>query len=139
MLQSRTHSGFSLVEVLVATAILVTIAAGSAQLFAIAIRHGVAARQQLAMSVAASRKIDELAESVARSGVPAAPTGALDRAVGGFSDVTIECGATLQRRWMIAPLTSYSATAVVIVIRILPVAAPAAPDLEVATIREGAP
>jgi prepilin-type N-terminal cleavage/methylation domain-containing protein len=137
MLQSRTQRGFTLVEVLVATAILVTIAAGSAQLFAIAIRHGVAARQQLAMSVAASRKIDELAESVARNGVPAAPMGALDRSVGGFSDVTIECGATLERRWLIAPVTSYSATAVVIVIRILP-ASRAAPDLEVATIREGA-
>jgi prepilin-type N-terminal cleavage/methylation domain-containing protein len=131
--------GFTLVEVLVAAAILVTIAAGSAELFAIAIRHGVAARQQLAMSVAASSKIDEIAESVARSGVPATAMGALDRAVEGFSDVTVECGASLQRRWLIAPLDSYSATAVVIVIRIVPVAR-AAPDLEMATIREsGAP
>jgi prepilin-type N-terminal cleavage/methylation domain-containing protein len=139
MLRSRTHAGFTLVEVLVATALLVTIAAGSAQLFAIAIRHNVAARQQLAMSLAASRKIDEIAESVARNRVPAAPMGALDRAVGGFSDVTIECGATLERRWLIAPVTSYSATAVVIVTRIVAVGSRAAPDLEVATIREGAP
>src|SRR5436190_18013138 len=56
--------GFTLVEVLVATALLVTIAAGTAQMFAIAIRHGVASRQQLAMSLAASRKIDELAEVI---------------------------------------------------------------------------
>ena len=132
-----SSSGFTLVEVLVATAILVTVAAGSAQLFTIAIRHNVAARQQLAMSVAASRKIDELAESIARNGVPAAATGAVDRAIEGFSDVTVECGASLQRRWLVAPLTSYTATAVVIVIRIVPVASRAAPDLEVATIREG--
>src|SRR4051812_17255766 len=128
--------GFTLVEVLVATAILLTIAAGSAQLFAIAIRQGMASRQQLAMSVAASRKIDELAAIVAQGGVPASAIGAVDRAVEGFSDVTIEWGASLQRRWLIAPLDSYSATAFVIVIRIVPVAARAAPDLEVATIRE---
>ena len=136
MQPSRSH-GFTLIEVLVAAAILVTIAAGSAQLFAIALRHTIAARQQLAMSVAASRKIDELAERVAHDGVPAAAMGALDRPVAGFSDITIECGASLERRWLIAPLGSYSATAVVIVVRIVPAAARAAPDLEVATIREG--
>src|SRR4029077_5412301 len=103
----------------------------------IAIRHGVASRQQLAMSVAASRKIDEIAESVARGGVPPAAMGALDDAVEGFSDVTIECGASLQRRWVIAPLDAYSATAVVIVVRVVPLAMRAAADLEVATIREG--
>lgn len=129
--------GFTLVEVLVATAILVTVAAGSAQLFAIAITHNVAARQQLAMSVAASRKIDELADMVAHGSVPAAPIGAVDRAIDGFSDVTVECGASLQRRWLIAPLASYSATAVVIIVRIVPVSSRAAPEIEVATIREG--
>jgi hypothetical protein len=136
MLEPRPD-GFTRVEELVATAILVTIAAGSAQLFAIAIRQGVASRQQLAMSVAASRKTDELAEIVARGGVPAAAMGALDNAVEGFSDVTVECGVSLQRRWMIAPLEAYSATAVVIVIRVVPLASRAAADLEVATIREG--
>jgi Tfp pilus assembly protein PilV len=133
-------TGFTLVEVLVATGLLVTVAAGSAQLFAIAIRQGVASRQQLAMSIAASRKIDELTESIARGAAPASATGAVDRAANGYSDVTIECGASLQRRWLIAPLGTYSATAVVIVIRVVPMAARAAPDFEVATIREaGAP
>jgi prepilin-type N-terminal cleavage/methylation domain-containing protein len=136
MPRSRAR-GFTLAEVLVATAILVTIAAGSAQLFAIAIRHGVASRQQLAMSAAASRKIDELAESIARTGAPATPVGALDRGVDGYADLVTENGAALQRRWVIAPLDAYSATAVVIVIRIVPVASRAAPDLEIATIREG--
>jgi prepilin-type N-terminal cleavage/methylation domain-containing protein len=129
--------GFTLVEVLVATAILVTIAAGTAQLFALAIRHTVAARQQLAMSVAASRKIDELAAAVAAHAVPETAMGAVDRAVEGFSDVTTECGAALERRWVIAPLPASSPTAVVIVVRVVPVARRAAPDLEVATIREG--
>ena len=136
MLPDRSR-GFTLVEVLVASAILVTIAAGTAQLFAIAIQHGIAARQQLAMSIAASRKIDELAGSVAQAGVPAAASGAVDRAVDGFSDMTTECGVLLQRRWTIAPLDAYSATAVVIVVRVLPAAARTVPDIEVATIREG--
>jgi len=130
--------GFTIVEVLVAAAILVTIAAGTAQLFAIAIRHGVAARQQLAMSIAASRKIDELAESVARAGVPPTALGAVDRAVEGFFDVTVESGVPLQRRWTIAPLAAYSPTAVVIVVRVAPATARTVPDIEVATIREGA-
>jgi prepilin-type N-terminal cleavage/methylation domain-containing protein len=135
----RSPRGFTLAEVLVATGLLVTIAAGSAQMFAIAIRHAVASRQQLAMSIAASRKIDELAESVARAPAPPATIGAVDRAVDGFFDVTVEGGASLQRRWLIAPLSTYSATAVVIVVRIVPVAVRAAPDLEVSTIRESAP
>ena len=136
MKRSRT-AGFTLVEVLVATAILVTVAAGTAQLFAVAIRHNAASRQQLAMSLVASRKIDEIGESVARSPAPATPMGALDRAIDGFSDLTTECGASFQRRWTIAPLGDYSATAVVIVVRVVPVAFRATPDLEVATIREG--
>jgi hypothetical protein len=124
------------VEVLVATGLLVTVAAGSAQMFAIAIRQGVASRQQLAMSIASSRKIDELAERVAHDAVPASAAGALDRAVEGYSDVTVEGGVSLQRRWLIAPLGAGSATTVVIVVRIVPSAVRAAPDLEVATIRE---
>jgi len=124
------------VEVLVAAGLLVTVAAGSAQLFAIAIRQGVASRQQLAMSIASSRKIDELAERVAHDAVPASAAGALDRAIEGYADATVEGGVSLQRRWLIAPLGAWSATAVVIVVRVVPNAVRAAPDLEVATIRE---
>ena len=36
------------------------IALGSAQLFVLAIRHNVAARQQLVMTLVAARKVDEL-------------------------------------------------------------------------------
>jgi hypothetical protein len=124
------------VEVLVAAGLLVTVAAGSAQLFAIAIRQSVASRQQMAMSIASSRKIDELAEGVAHDAVPASAAGALDRAIEGYADVTVEGGVSLQRRWLIAPLGAGSATTVVIVVRIVPSAVGAAPDLEVATIRE---
>jgi prepilin-type N-terminal cleavage/methylation domain-containing protein len=129
-------SGFSLIEVLIATAILVTVAAGTAQLFGIAIRHDVAARQQLLMSAVASTKIDELAASVAQGPAPAASMGGVDRPISGFSDVVAAAGASFERRWLIAPLTGYGATAVVIVLRVSPAAGRPAPDLEVATISE---
>lgn len=133
-------AGFSLIEVLVATAILVTVAAGTAQLFGIAIRHDVAARQQVLMSAVASTKIDEIAASVAQGPPPATALGGVDRAIGGFSDVVVAAGASFERRWLIAPLAGFGATAVVIVLRVSPTATRAAPDLEVATIREaGAP
>src|SRR3954469_18388729 len=137
MPESRT-GGFPLVEVIVATGILVTVAAGTAQLFAIALRREIAARQQLGMSLAASAKIDEVSASVAAGGTPVQSTGAVDRAVPGFADTIVSAGASFQRRWMIAPLPVYSGTAVVIVVRVIPVAVNASPDVEIATIREAA-
>jgi Tfp pilus assembly protein PilV len=139
-MQRSSNVGFTLIEVLIAFGLLVTVAAGTTQLFAVAIRHNVASRQQLAMSIAASRKIDEISALVARAPAAAAEGGALDRAVAGFSDVTLEADARIERRWIVARLVGYSATAVVIVVRALPVAARAAAPLEVTTIREaGAP
>jgi prepilin-type N-terminal cleavage/methylation domain-containing protein len=134
----RSQKGFTLVEVLVATAIVVTIAAGTAQLFAIAIRDEVAARQQLAMSAAAGTKLDEIAASVASASPPGALMGALDRSVDGYADVVVAAGASFERRWVVAPLTGYAASAVAVVVRIVPVAARSAPDLEVSTIVEAA-
>jgi len=60
--------------------------------------------------------------------------------VDGFSDVATSGGASFERRWSIAPLPRYSATAVVIVLRVVPRAALNAGGLEVATIADaGAP
>lgn len=137
----RQHSaaGFSLIEVVVATAILVTVAAGTAQLFAITVQHEVSARQQLAMSSAASSKLDELSAAAARAPAPGAPAGAVDRRVAGYSDVATVLGATFERRWSIAPLTSYSSAAVIITVRVIPLAMRAARELEAVTIAEAAP
>ncbi len=129
-------SGFTLVEVLVATGILVTVAAGTAQLVAISTRHDVATRQQLAMSAAASAKLDELAGTFADGVPPLATIGALDRDVSGFNDLVTTSGATFRRRWMLAPLDTYSASALVIVVRVIPLAALAAADLEMAVIAD---
>jgi len=128
--------GFTLIEVLVATGILVTVAAGSAQLFAVAIRHDIAARHQLAMSAAASAALDAIAADVALAVPPVQIMGAVDRAVIGYRETTAWEGVPLERRWMIAPLPAYSATAVVIVVRVMPLAQTTAGDLEVMTIRE---
>ena len=128
--------GFTLIEVLIATGLLVTVAAGAAQLFAIAIRSGVASRQQLAMTLVASRKIDDLSERVAQNDFVIAPDGALDRATEGFADVAVEGGASFQRRWMIAPAIGYPSTVVVIAVRVLPVARAATGDVQLVTLRE---
>ena len=128
--------GFSLIEVLVATAILVTVAAGTAQLFVIAVGHDVASRQQLAMAAAASTKLDELAAVAARDAPPLSAMGALDHPVDGYADVATADGVAFERRWIIAPLTAYSATAVVIVLRVVPRARVNAGDLELVTVAD---
>src|SRR3954454_19845052 len=112
-----SSGGFTLVEVLVATGILVTVAAGTTELFAVAIRQSAAARQQLVMSLAASSKIDDLAATVAAEAPPSVVAGALDRVVSGYSEVVVQSGVAFERRWILAPLSSYSPTAVLIAVR----------------------
>lgn len=123
---------------LVATAIVVTVAAGTAQLLAIALRDEAAGRQQLSMSAAANAKLDEIAAGIADAPAPGALGGAVDRAVAGYSDVVNASGAAFERRWIIAPLATYSTRAVVVVLRVVPAAARSAPGLEVSTIVEAA-
>jgi prepilin-type N-terminal cleavage/methylation domain-containing protein len=55
MERQRSARGFTLIEVTIAIGLLVVIAAGSAQMFAVAIRHNVLARQHRVMSLAAAR------------------------------------------------------------------------------------
>ena len=74
--------GFSLIEALVAAGLLATVALGVAQLFAIAVAHNDAARQQLIMDLAAAAKIDELSTLVA-AGAAETPGDALERSVMG--------------------------------------------------------
>jgi prepilin-type N-terminal cleavage/methylation domain-containing protein len=134
----RDSHGFSLIEVLVATGVLVTVAAGGAQLFAVAIHHDIAARQQLAMSIAAASKIEEVAALAASTAPPASAIGAVDRAVAGYVDTAVVAGATFERRWMVAPLGGYSTTAVVIVVRVVSRVSHSSPDFEIASIRKAA-
>ena len=130
----RNSAGFTLVEVLVATAILVTVAAGTAQLFGVALRHDLESRRQLAMAAAAAAKMDELAGVVALAAAPVSAAGALDRAARGYSDSITVSGFALQRRWTVSPIAEVP-TAVALVVRV--VSAPgAAADYEVASVAE---
>lgn len=130
---NRQHpAGFTLIEVTVATSLLVVIALGSAQLFVLAVRQTVTARLQLVMTLAASRKVDELA---AAGPLPTSPADALERGAEGFADVTVESGVTCVRRWAIAPLPGYAGRATAIVVR---VSVAGAGDVQIVTIREGA-
>lgn len=112
--------GFTLIEVMVATGLLVTIALGTAQLFALATGHTLSARHQLLMTVAAERKIDELAAAAARGLVAIAPSGTLDRDIAGFVDRPAEGGGVYLRRWCVTPVLGYESEALAIVVRVVP-------------------
>jgi prepilin-type N-terminal cleavage/methylation domain-containing protein len=110
-------SGFTLIEVTIATSLLVVIALGSAQLFAVAIRHNVSARQQLVMSLAAARKADELCAASAAGPLAPSPPGALARGEEGFADVIVADGVVCVRRWLVSPLPGYEGRANAVAVR----------------------
>lgn len=99
-------SGFSLVEVLVATGLLVTAIASLAQLFALAARANLDAGHMTWTTVLAAQKIEELrAEPF--------PERLVDRSVeyldsrGDRLDAPLSAGGrAYTRRWWIAPLSS---------------------------------
>jgi prepilin-type N-terminal cleavage/methylation domain-containing protein len=128
--------GFTLIEVMVATGLLVTIALGTAQLFSLAIRHNAGAKEQLLMSLAASQKLEQLSAAAIEGRLAVSPPDALDRLVDGFADAATEAGATYERRWLVALVPGYGGTALTIIVRVLSGAPGANPrdDLQLATI-----
>jgi prepilin-type N-terminal cleavage/methylation domain-containing protein len=85
----RRSAGFTLVETLVATAIVATAAACLAQLVSIGVRQTVAARATFEAVVAAQRKLEELravtwSYSVVGSNIPISPAGTLVKDTPGF-------------------------------------------------------
>ena len=130
-MQSRPH-GFTLIEVTIATGLLVTIALGTAQLFALAIDHTLSSRHQLLMTAAAEAKIDELSAAAARGVVGLAPPGTLDGDVDGFVDRPADGAGVYVRRWRVVPVTGYETEALAIVVRVVPPARTA--DVHVAAI-----
>jgi prepilin-type N-terminal cleavage/methylation domain-containing protein len=133
-------NGFTLLEVTIAASLLVVIALGSAQLFAVAIRQNVNARQQLAMALAAARKADEMCAAAAAGPMTLSPPDALDRDAEGFADVAVDAGVTCMRRWLVSIPPGYAGAAVAIVVRVS-VARAAAPgpsgNIQIVTICEG--
>ncbi len=110
--------GFTLLEVIIATGLLTVIALGSAQLFALAIRQNMTARDHLLMTLAASRKIDELVAASRAGTLIASPTDSLDRNTAGFFDLPVESGASYVRRWSVCFPTEYAGAATAIVVRV---------------------
>jgi type II secretory pathway pseudopilin PulG len=110
--------GFTIVEATIAAGLLTVIAVGSAQLFALAIRQNVRAREHLFMTSAASRKVDELIAASSAGTLVASPSDTLDRSIDGFFDTTIEGGAPFVRRWLIAFPIEYAGGAAAIVVRV---------------------
>ena len=118
-MQSRSQ-GFTLIEVVIAIGLLMTVALGTAQLFAVAIDHTISSRHQLLMTIAAERKLDELSAAAARGVVEIAPSVTLDRDVDGFVDRPADAAGVYVRRWRVVPVPGYESEALAIVVRVLP-------------------
>jgi hypothetical protein len=130
----RQSDGFTLVESLVAIGLVVSIALGSAQLFTIAIARNLSAREQLAMSLLASTKVNDLAAGAADGTIALSPSDSLDRAAVGCSDTLLDNGRAYVRRWRISRVSGFEDDVVAIVVRVMPAAGPG--DVRVAAIRE---
>jgi Tfp pilus assembly protein PilV len=131
----RQQCGFTLIESLVATGLLVTIALGSAQILTMAIARTRAARDQLSMSLLASTKVDDLAARAADGSIEFSPADTLDRDVDGWRDTATEGGRTFIRRWQVSRVEGFTdGTVVGIVVRVRPESGPG--DTRIVTIRE---
>jgi type II secretory pathway pseudopilin PulG len=130
----RQSDGFTLVESLVAIGLVVSIALGSAQLFTISIARNLSAREQLAMSLLASTKVNDLAAGAADGTIALSPSDSLDRAAVGCSDTLLDNGRAYVRRWRISRVSGFEDDVVAIVVRVMPAAGPG--DVRVAAIRE---
>ena len=131
----RQPDGFTLIESLVVTGLLVSIALGSAQILTMAIARTRAARDQLSMSLVASTMVDDLAARAADGSIEMSPADTLDRDVAGWCDRSTEGGRTFVRRWQVRRVEGFAdETAVGIVVRVLPEAGPG--EMRIVTIRE---
>jgi Tfp pilus assembly protein PilV len=132
----RATTGFSLIEALFATTIMVAGVVGLAQLFTVAVRANGGARSETIALMLAADKIEHLQSSllVANDEAPAAsPSNALALNVEGYSDFVDARGhsdapgrARFARRWSIAPLPSDPANVVVLQVVSFDVSRPAA-------------
>ena len=123
----RHSDGFTLIESIVAMGLVVSIAAGSAQLFGLALARNLAAREQLAMSLLASTKVNDLAAAAA-DGTIAVPSA--------DEDTAVEGGRTYRRRWTVSRVTGFGDDAAAIAVAVTPVAG--AGEVRLASIREWA-
>lgn len=130
----RRCDGFTLIESLVAMGLVVGIALGSAQLFTIAVARNLAAREQMAMSLLAATRVDDLAASAADGSIALSPADSLERSADGFAATAVDNGRSYILRWNVARMAGFGDDAVAIAVRVTPVDGPG--DVRIATIRE---
>ena len=127
-------AGFTLIESLIATGLVVTIALGSAQLFTVAIARNLSAREQLAMSLLASTKVNDLAAAASDGTIAISPADCIERVTDGCADTAVDNGRTYVRRWRVSLVAGFADDVVAIAVRVTP--ANGAGDIRVGTIRE---
>lgn len=108
----RADRGCSLLEVLVATSVVVVSVAALAQLSGAAIHTNARARSTTFAVLIAEEKMEALVATFAAQdaiGAPlaASPAGALDRDTPGYCDYVVQNGATYLRRWSIEVLPAF--------------------------------
>src|SRR3954465_5291659 len=136
------HSGFSLLETLVATALLGSSVAALAHLLAVSIINTNAARQTTFAAILAADKIEDLrglpyltTESgipLTAAGLAPSPGGALEADTPGYVDYLDERGTAIDagapaaprhtvfiRRWSITPLATVPSDAIVLHVRVV--------------------
>jgi type II secretory pathway pseudopilin PulG len=125
---TRDHSGFTLIEAIVAAGLLIAVAVGAAQLFGFTIAGNYVARQQLVMGLLAAAKLDELSSALA-SGITVYPA----------QETVIDSGHPYDRRWEIATVPGYGADALAVSVVVVDPTR-RAPEVRWTTIRAvGAP
>jgi hypothetical protein len=133
----RAH-GFSVIEAVIASAILITGLASLAQLFVASTRAtGAAGMRSMAAILAVDKMeqlrvlawtVDHAGLSVSDSGLSASPPDALDRDVAGFSDRPN--GWT--RRWSVQPLPANPGDTIVVQVRVI---TPGGEEARMTTVR----
>lgn len=114
----RTSAGFTLIEVTVATGILVVVALGTAQLLGLALRQNMAARDRVLMTLLAARALDQLTASAASGTIAESPPDCLNRDCSGFADMAGEGGIVYARRWIVFFPTEHAGATAAIVVRV---------------------
>ncbi len=116
--------GFSLLEALIASVILVVALVSLAHLFGLAIRSNIAARSTTTATVLAQQKLEEL-RGLTWTGLRQSPANALQENAPGFVDYVDQFGETREggadppagaiytRRWAIDPLPAGADTMVI--------------------------
>ena len=114
--------GFTLIEVLIAMALIAVVVVGLAGLITLAVRVAQGAREQTLASILAAQKLEQLRSTPGSSGPM--PGGSLDTSLPGYADWLDERGqlaggagvAVYVRRWAVAPAPSLSNVAVLSVL-----------------------